>query len=142
MTHPKAPGTAVDITERMICELVEAFYAKVREDGELGPIFNAAVEDWPAHLDKLSDFWSSVVLMSGRYKGRPMPVHAALPGISDEHFARWLELFGKTASVVCPPAAADLFIDRAMRIAESLKLGIALQRRESAAGQPCRETHA
>jgi len=136
MTHPKAPGIAVDITEPMIRELVESFYAKVREDAALGPIFAAKVEDWPAHLDKLSDFWSSVVLMSGRYKGRPMPVHAAIPDISDAHFVRWLELFGETAQAVCPPQAARLFMDRAMRIADSLKLGIALHRRGSGASQP------
>lgn len=141
MTHPKAPGAAVSITEPMIRELVEAFYAKVREDGELGPIFNAVIEDWDAHYDKLCAFWSSVVLMSGRYKGRPMPAHAALPAIANEHFVRWLALFGETASVVCPPDAAHLFVDRAKRIAESLKIGIALHRRESAAGLNS-ETHA
>jgi hemoglobin len=134
VTHPKAPGTAVDITEPMIRKLVETFYAKIREDGELGPIFNSAVEDWDAHYDKLCAFWSSVVLMSGRYKGRPMPAHAALPGISDEHFVRWLVLFGETASVACPAEAAHLFIDRAKRIAESLKIGIALHRYHSAGG--------
>jgi hemoglobin len=133
VTHPKAPGTAVNITEPMIRQLVETFYARVREDGELGPIFEPVVKDWDAHYDKLCAFWSSVVLMSGRYKGRPMPAHAALPGISNEHFVRWLVLFGETASVVCPPEAAPLFIDRAMRIAESLKLGIALHRGQSAA---------
>lgn len=132
MTHPKAPGTAVGITEPMIRNLVETFYGKVRDDAELGPIFAARVEDWGAHFDKLSDFWSSIALMSGRDKGRPMPVHAAIPEISDEHFARWLQLFGETALTVCPPQAAHLFMDRAMRIAESLKAGIAVQRHASA----------
>ena len=58
-----------------------------------------------------------------------MPVHAAIPEISDEHFVRWLKLFGDTAGEVCPPRAALLFKDRAMRIAESLKAGIAIARR-------------
>jgi hemoglobin len=133
MTHPKAPGFSLGITDTMIRGLVDAFYAKVRADAVLGPIFEAKIHDWEAHLAKLTDFWSSIVLMSGRYKGRPMPVHAAIPEISDEHFVRWLKLFGDTAGEVCPPQAALLFKDRAMRIAESLKAGIAIQRRAAAA---------
>lgn len=133
MANPKAPGTPLNITEPMIRQLVDAFYVKVRADAVLGPVFDAKIDDWDAHLAKLSDFWSSIVLLSGRYKGRPMPVHAAIPEISDEHFARWLKLFAETAMAVCPPQAAHLFNDRAMRIAESLKSGIASMRREAAA---------
>ena len=133
MTHPKAPGVALNISEAMIRKLVEAFYAKVPTDAVLGPVFEAKIHDWNEHLAKLSDFWSSIVLISGRYKGRPMPVHAAIPEISDEHFSHWLQLFGETATVVCPPQAATLFNDRAMRIAQSLKAGIALSRQEAAA---------
>ena len=133
MTHPKAPGVALSITEAMIRQLVDAFYTKVRADAVLGPVFEAKIDDWDQHLAKLTDFWSSIVLMSGRYKGRPMPVHAAIPEISGEHFARWLQLFGETATAVCPPQAADLFNDRARRIAQSLKAGIALARGDCAA---------
>lgn len=133
MTHPKAPGLAVGVTEPMIRGLVDAFYAKVRADAVLGPIFNARIHDWDEHLAKLADFWSSIVMMSGRYKGRPMPVHVAIPEISDAHFGRWLALFAETAAEVCPPQAAHMFSDRATRIAESLKAGIAIARRESAA---------
>jgi hemoglobin len=41
----------------------------VRTDALLGPVFNRAIQDWDAHLDKLPAFWSSVTLMTGRYKG-------------------------------------------------------------------------
>lgn len=129
--HPKAPGMEVGITEAMIRDLVHAFYARVRCDPLIGPIFNARVDDWPAHLDKLCAFWSSVTLMTGRYKGTPMHVHAELPAISAEHFQRWLTLFRATAHDVCPEDAARLFVDRSERIAESLQLGIALHRGES-----------
>jgi hemoglobin len=70
--HPKAPGIDVGITEAVIPSLVHTFYARVRRDPLLDPIFNAHVQDWPAHLDKLCAFWSSVMLMTGRYKGTPM----------------------------------------------------------------------
>ena len=95
MTHPKAPGPTVGVTEPMIRGLVDAFNAKVRADAVLGPVFNARIHDWDEHLAKLTDFWSSIVMMSGRYKGRPLPVHAA-PEISDAHFGRWLALFAET----------------------------------------------
>ncbi|MBN8912866.1 MAG: group III truncated hemoglobin [Rhizobiales bacterium] len=132
--HPKAPGLPAGITEPMIRRLVETFYAEVRRDPLLGPVFDARVEDWPEHLDKLSAFWSSVVLMTGRYKGRPMPVHIAIPEISRMHFERWLALFRATAKTVCPEPAAALFIDRAERIAESLHLGITIHRGEAQPG--------
>lgn len=128
--HPKAPGLAAGITEPMIRNLVHSFYAEVRRDPILGPIFESRIRDWPEHLDKLSAFWSSVTLMTGRYKGRPMPVHIAIPEISRAHFERWLALFRTTANVVCPEPAANLFIDRAERIAESLHLGICIHRGE------------
>jgi hemoglobin len=126
--HPKAPGIDAGISEAVIRNLVHAFYARVRLDPLLGPIFNTRVEDWSAHLDKLCAFWSSVMLMTGRYKGTPMKAHAELAGIAPEHFRRWLELFRATASEICPEAAASLFIDRSERIAQSLQLGIALHR--------------
>jgi hemoglobin len=126
--HPGAPGINAGITEATIRNLVHTFYARVRCDPLLGPIFNTRVEDWPAHLEKLCAFWSSVMLMTGRYKGTPMKAHADLPEVAAEHFQRWLALFHVTARETCPDAAAVLFIDRSERIAQSLQLGIALHR--------------
>jgi hemoglobin len=62
--------------------------------------------------------------MSGRYHGAPMPKHLPLP-VDAAHFDRWLELFEATAKEVCPPEAAEHFIERARRIAASLELGVA-----------------
>ncbi len=129
-THINAPGVDAGVTEAMIHNLVHRFYDRVRRDPLLGPVFNTTVEDWSTHLDKLCAFWSSVTLMTGRYKGTPMQTHAALPDISAAHFTRWLELFSATAHEVCPPAAAALFVDRAERIARSLQMGIAIERGE------------
>ena len=129
--HPRAPGAEVGITEEMIHDLVRAFYARVRRDPLIGPIFNARIDDWPAHLDKLCAFWSSVTLMTGRYKGTPMKAHAELPDIATAHFERWLALFQATAVSRCPSDAAQVFVDRANRIGASLQLGIALHRGEA-----------
>ncbi len=131
--HPAAPGLPAGVTEDLIRDLVHAFYARVRRDPVLGLIFNAKVHDWDAHLATLCKFWSSVTLLTGAYKGRPMVVHAAIPDIDEPHFARWLALFAETARESCPPAAAELFVDRSQRIAQSLQHGIALQRNNGAA---------
>jgi hemoglobin len=125
-----SPGFPAGVTEAMIQALVRTFYGKAREDPLLGPIFEAAVEHWEQHLEKLCDFWSSVMLMSGRYHGTPMQAHARLSGLGDEHFVRWLQLFRDTAAAVCPPEAEALFVDRAERIAQSLRIGIAVARGE------------
>jgi hemoglobin len=123
-----APGYAAGVTEEMIERLVHAFYAKVRQDAELGPIFDSRIEDWPAHLAKLCDFWSSVTLMTGRFKGAPMRAHVQIDGISEAHFLRWLGLWQETAEALCPPAAATLFVAKSRMIAQSLQLGIAAYR--------------
>lgn len=115
---------ATGITEAMIERLVHGFYAKVRRDPVLGPIFDARVQHWGRHLDQMCAFWSSVALMSGRYHGTPMVKHVPLP-VDAGHFDRWLELFETTAGELCPPQAAAHFVERARRIAASLELGVA-----------------
>lgn len=122
------PGVAVGIDEDAIRTLVHAFYGRVRRDEVLGPIFNVAVDDWDAHLAKLCDFWSSVLLMTGRFKGSPMAAHARNPAIRDEHFARWLALFERTAVEVLPAPAAALFVEKSRMIGQSLALGLAVSR--------------
>lgn len=112
------------IDEAMIDRLVRSFYGKVRLDPMLGPIFEARVHDWERHFQILGAFWSSVALGTGAYSGTPMQKHIGLP-VDGRHFDRWLTLFGETAIEVCPPDAARLFLERAMRIAESLELAIA-----------------
>lgn len=124
------PGAAVGVDEAMIRMVVHAFYARVRADAELGPIFDRVVEDWDAHLDKLCDFWSSALLATGRFKGAPMPAHARLAEIAPAHFVRWLALFRQTVEQLCPPDAAALFAAKSELIAQSLQLGIAASRGE------------
>jgi hemoglobin len=111
------------ITEPAIAALVTRFYGKARRDPAIGPVFENAVEDWDEHLAKLCDFWSSVMLTTGRYKGNPMAAHVKQP-IEPEFFERWLGLWRETAKEVFAPAAAAQFGLKAERIAESLKLAL------------------
>lgn len=117
------------ITEAMIEDLVRTFYGRARLDPLIGPIFQAHVRDWEAHIAKISAFWSSVALLTGRYHGQPMAAHLPLP-IDTPEFDRWLELFAATARERCPPAAVTHFLERAHRIADSLEMGVAVAKGE------------
>jgi hemoglobin len=121
------------ITESEIATLVDTFYAKVRLDPDLGPIFNAIIDDWPHHLCLLKDFWSTVLLTTGRYKGDPMMKHLQL-SLAPEHFERWLTLFAQTAREVLPPRHAQLVIAKSERIAQNFQTG--LTHRDTSAPNP------
>lgn len=108
------------ISEEMIEQLVHHFYARIQADRVLGPIFVNRIEDWEAHLGTMVDFWSSVMLKTGRFNGRPVQKHQALSGVSPEHFRIWLSLFGESAKDLFSPEIAAEFLDRAERIAASL----------------------
>jgi hemoglobin len=117
------------IDEESLRQLIDLFYARVRADDVIGSLFNEAVGDWPEHLDKLQSFWSSVMLTSGRYKGRPLPAHIEhADRISAASFDRWLALWRRTATELFEPAAAAALQEKAGRIAESLQLGIRFAR--------------
>lgn len=118
------------ITREEISELVDRFYAKVRLDEEIGPIFNAAIDDWPAHLTLLKDFWSTVLLTERSYKGDPLSKHLEL-SLDPAHFARWLALFEETALEVMSPEHAEIIVGKSHRIAENFKAAIAYKRGEA-----------
>src|SRR5437868_12649864 len=117
-------GEGEPINERLIAKLLRAFYDRVRVDPLIGPIFNERIQDWEPHLARIGDFWSAVMLRSGRYQGQPMRLHLPLP-IDATHFDRWLELFEATAREMCSAAVAEQFIQRARTIGRSLEMGVA-----------------
>lgn len=113
----QAVTATTGIDEAMVTTLVVRFYAAARQDPLLGPVF-AQVRDWDAHIARVTDFWSSVALMSGRYHGSPLAAHQPFP-LGKAHFSRWLALWSETARATCPPAAAGRFIFLAQRMAAS-----------------------
>lgn len=115
----------LDLDDAGLRQLVDAFYAAVRADDLIGPLFNDAIGDWPHHLGKLGDFWSSVMLTSGRYKGQPMPAHLKHKSrITPAMFDRWLALWRETTDRLMRPDDARALQDKAARIAESLSLAL------------------
>ena len=111
------------LDEAAIALLVERFYGRALQDPELGPVFQAAVTDWPAHYVRLNDFWSSLMLGTGRYKGNPFSAHLG-KGIEPRFFDRWLGLWRQTTAELFAPDLAQLLNERAERIGDSLNNGL------------------
>lgn len=120
------------VNEESIRNLVHQFYARVRDDDLIGPIFGREIapERWPVHLEKMCAFWSSLLLKTRRYDGRPLSPHLRLTELSDEHFHRWLALFRTTAAQVFDAKDAEAAGNLAEKIAYSFRLSIAFQRGE------------
>lgn len=121
-------GTDELCTEEEVVRLVYAFYARVRQDEILGPIFDAHIDDWDRHLARLVDFWSAILRRTVRFSGAPMPRHAALPGLSMQLFERWLGLFEATLADQPNRALAEQAGRAARRIAQSLWSGYQMSR--------------
>ncbi|MGV7034386.1 group III truncated hemoglobin [Methylobacterium symbioticum] len=118
------PDTVLDAAS--LAGFLDAFYARVRRDPLIGPVFAAAIPDadWPRHMATIQAFWSSVLLKTGGYKGNPFGRHQALGILTPAHFERWLGLFAETAQARFAPPIADALIARAHRIGDSLKAGL------------------
>ena len=100
-----------------VAQLVHTFYAKVRVDELLGPIFEAVIKNnWAPHLDRMVDFWSTILLYTRTYKDDPMPKHMQLP-VEQRHFDRWLFLFNETLDSLFAGAIAENAKLRASSIA-------------------------
>ena len=114
-----------DFLETALPPLLDTFHARVREDDLIGPVFNEAVHDWPEHLSRIADFWSSVMLSTGRYKGNPVARHMLhAKRLTPAMFERWLRIWASTTGEMLPEAHAQALQAKAARIAESLQLAI------------------
>ena len=92
----RAQAEAIGVTPAFVASLVDSFYARIRADAVLGPIFESIVSDWDEHLTQMKRFWRSILFSTGEYSGNPMRKHVVIPGLGRDHFARWLNLFYAT----------------------------------------------
>ena len=114
---------------------VTAFYRRVRAHAVLGPIFEEKLaENWDHHIEILSDFWLTVLAGIPAYKGNPFAVHQRLAELKPEHFPLWLQIFSETAHDEFAPDLAALAIEKANRIADSLRQGLFFRAAPKAAG--------
>jgi len=76
--------------------LVDSFYSKIRNDEQLGSIFNGIIKNrWPEHLEKMYRFWQTILLDDQTYFGSPFVPHAKMP-VDKSHFEQWIKLFSET----------------------------------------------
>src|SRR5262245_53679645 len=116
-----------EVDEQDLARLVAQFYAAVRSDALIGPVFSHAIDDWPEHLEKLTAFWSSLMLTSGRYKGAPMAAHLKHRArITPAMFERWLALWRAATEAEMPPAIAQSMQNKAERIARNFRFALKL----------------
>jgi hemoglobin len=73
---------------------VDGFYQKVRKDDLLGLVFalKIASDALEKHLDRMYDFWNTVLFFERRYTRNPFSKYVDLP-IESIHFNRCLDLF-------------------------------------------------
>lgn len=117
----KGPQLTDIQTEEDIRQLVHTFYDKVRADALLGPVFEDAIAgEWEPHLQTMCNFWSTMLLYTGRYKGDPMTKHMPMP-IDSRHFGRWLTLFTGTVDSLFRGEVADNAKARASNIARIMQ---------------------
>ena len=117
--------TGTGITEARIEALVRDFYARIRSDSRLGPIFEQRLgDDWEPHLQRMMAFWSSLMLTTGRYSGQPLQKHVALNTVRPEDFDLWLSLFEDSATSIGGERFAAAFLAKAHRVAESFKMAM------------------
>ena len=116
---PAGAELHASITEENIAIMVERFYASVQEHPTLGPVFNdRLVGRWDRHLAQMKDFWSSVLLRSGRYSGFPLGAHFDVPGLEKDHFGDWLALFEETLAGVYQEDVVDSIMAMADQFAQ------------------------
>ena len=129
-------ATKADIVDRNdIALLVRTFYAKIRKDAVLGPIFNQIVTDWEPHLELLTDFWETQLFLKRKYFGNPVTAHQEVDDkmqhtITPEHFGLWMNLWFATIDELFKGETAYIAKNRAQKMSTMLYLKIYEHRKE------------
>ena len=125
MNEVEAPPALVEQPDAAsIHRLVHSFYADVRADPQLGPLFDGVIQDhWQPHLARMVDFWSTVVLGTRSFRGDVFRKHMAIDGVQPGHFAIWLHLWGRATAAIFVPEVAQELEGVARGIARNLHRG-------------------
>lgn len=74
---------SVNLNRDSIIQPVTRFCRDVRADDMLGPTFEGVLAGrWDAHLPRMFEFWSTVMLGTRRFKGNVSAKHMAVPGVT------------------------------------------------------------
>jgi len=124
---PRFPISAVEIDG-----VVTEFYARVREDDVLAPVFFQSLPPqpkvWRVHEEKIAAFWRNAILFERSYNGNPQKVHGERDAVEVKHFAVWLALFDEVLKDKLRPEQAAAWSNLAHRIGRGLKMGVVQSR--------------
>lgn len=115
-----------DIENRAdISLLVHHFYTKIRADKEIGFYFNEMIQDWNAHLEKLTDFWEMNLFGGKVYSGNPLEAHVKVDQhfegkISSNEFGIWLNYWFETLDQLFEGANVEMLKRRARKMGTHL----------------------
>lgn len=118
------PTDRPDVRDEDLHALLEAFYATVALDPLLAPYF--APVDMREHIPRIADFWSTLLFHSGRYSGNAFRPHSTMPGLTADHFARWLRTLGAVVDERFSGPAAEQMKTLGHRIAFSMQLRLGI----------------
>ncbi|RYZ56165.1 MAG: group III truncated hemoglobin [Sphingobacteriales bacterium] len=108
--------------------LIDRFYEKVRDNDEIGYLFNEVAKvNWVSHLPVMYAFWEQILFGTGNYSGNPMKAHMKLNSLSPmkpEHFRAWVRLFHQNLDELFEGPVAELARQRAASIATVMELKI------------------
>lgn len=108
--------------------LLRRFYADVRQHDEIGPVFAARIDDWPAHLEKIAGFWSGLTGGPALYGGGMAARHIPLQ-LEEKHFQAWLGLWHRHCEAHLPAPEAAEMIAIAEAIGQRLRMITGADRR-------------
>ena len=112
------------ITAEQIDLVMTRFYAKVRKDPVLGPIFDGHIDNWPEHEAKIAAFWRNAIMFERSYDGNPMRAHMMAGDVRADHFDGWLALFDGVLETTLPAESANAWSTLAHRIGRGLRMGV------------------
>lgn len=113
--------------------LVSSFYSKVRKNEKIGYFFNEMIDDWPAHLEKLTDFWETNLFLVSKFRGNPMKAHKEVDehfnhSVEQAHFGEWLNMWFETLDELFEGEKANIAKNRARNIAHHLFMNVYMSR--------------
>ena len=126
--NPPPPEGASTLFERLggrpgVSRLIKWFYARVRFEPDLQPIFDAHIPKWSEHLETLVDYWCTQVGGPPSYR-TGMGRHFKL-NLDSEHFVTWLRVWEQNCRDLLQEREAEEMIALAGSIADDLQRMIA-----------------
>jgi hemoglobin len=113
-----------DLQDTDLDDILASFYAAVADDPLLAPYFGSL--DMSTHMPRIVAFWSTMLFHTGRYSGNAFQPHLSMPGLTAQHFARWVATLEHTLDARFAGENVERMKDLAQRIAHSMQLRLGI----------------